>query len=133
MSTRADQTSGGNPVYPFKAWIWDADAARTMSPTSERFATAAAAKGWLLEKITADPGAERYGIDHDDGTEVLLSESCRRDSMDRCAKCHAPNPTLVDEDHGILCNDCSEALAAGEDLDSLAALTDAIFGEGQAS
>ncbi len=121
----------------FEAWIWDADALKFLRPTKRRFATIERSKAWLMDKISVDPGAVEYGIDGpgEQGKPVAVflsaavTERVNREALDKCAVCRAPGPKVISSRHGPLCEDCSESLDGGEDLDHIAALSEAIFGE----
>lgn len=128
----------GRPLN-FEAWIWDADALKFLRPTKRKFASAESAKAWLMDKIAEDPGAVEYGIDGlgENGRPVVvflsaaITERMNREALDHCTICRAPKPKVISARHGALCEDCSEDLDGGEDLDHIAALTEAIFGEEQ--
>lgn len=116
---------------PFEAWIFDSAAAGRSKPTSRRFATEAEAKAWLMDRISEELSTTEYGAEGP-GLSYLspeLSARVRRTGLGGCAICRNPSPRVIDPEHGALCEDCAEDIAAGADHDPLASLTDAIFPE----
>ncbi len=121
----------------FTAWIWDAEAHRKVRPTTHLCGSIVAAKGWLFERIAAEPDALEYGIDEKRGGHIetvfqsaAIAERIKKTAMDRCVICGARNPTLLDKDHGALCEECGEDLDAGRELiDAINDLHEAINGE----